>query len=326
MRQGILTKAKKHNVSIEAFRDLPLKLYQAPRIFKSTADNCIVVLIDAKNMQNQPIVLPIDTMANGYDGATPNKINEVTSFYGKDPKILELWTDKQMELYNAEDKKAIGCSPRPSLIPGERTAEAKNSIQMFGTIPNLEKNGVPNETVNLQMFDAIPNVEKNGSAKVDKDFDTTKSLNEKNSTIEQNTTFTPHIDINRTNADKPEQAAEDTKTIGCSPRPSPIPGEKTAEVKNSTNASQSGAIPDRADGVPNASAKVEKEIETTKFGNKNFSTPEQNTTSTGVKPVAAMGNNHAQQGYDDIMARMARVRAKNASPAVSPVKDTGKSM
>jgi hypothetical protein len=53
---------------------------------------------------------------------------------------------------------------------------------------------------------------------------------------------------------------------------------------------------------------------------------QEQATATGAKPVAAMGNNQAQQGYDDIMARMARVRAKNASPAVSPVKDRGKSM
>jgi hypothetical protein len=162
MRQGVLTKAKKHNVSNETFRDLPLKLYHAPRIFKSTADNHIVVLINAKDMQNQPIVLPINTLARGYDGATPNKINEVASFYGKSPQILEQWADKQMELYNVAGKKTIGCSPRPSLILGERTTEVKKNLQMFGAIPNLEKNGGSNDTAKVvNNFEKPKPMEKN---------------------------------------------------------------------------------------------------------------------------------------------------------------------
>ncbi len=100
MRQGILTKAKRHGVNISALKHLPLMIAQANRAFKSREVGSVVVVLNLYDDDNQPVVVPVQTNTKGFEGTTQGNVNEIASIYGKKESVLQLWQEAGLELYN----------------------------------------------------------------------------------------------------------------------------------------------------------------------------------------------------------------------------------
>jgi hypothetical protein len=119
MSQRIWNKALKgHSAAIDLkeLEDFPLKIAEAPLVFKSKKPGSIVVVINVTDSENQPVVVAINTSAKGINRES---INQVTSIHGRPLNQLELWKEQGLELHNSAQKETfILSSKRHGAIPG----------------------------------------------------------------------------------------------------------------------------------------------------------------------------------------------------------------
>jgi hypothetical protein len=146
MSQSIWNKALKgHSTTIDLkkLEDLPLKIAQAPLIFKSKKQGSIVAAINVTDSTGQPVVVAINTLSKSLDGK--NSINAITSIHGRPAEQLTLWSTQGLELHNSIQK------------------ETSILSKCYGVIPSLDQNRGFKETSNIhpEQLGAIPSVEMN---------------------------------------------------------------------------------------------------------------------------------------------------------------------
>lgn len=105
MQQNILTKAQKGHdttVTLTQLENLPLKLNHPPFIFQSKKVGSIVVILNEKDNENNPIVIPINKESVILNGRDELNVNLITSIYGRPQKHLDLWAENGLSLYSKE--------------------------------------------------------------------------------------------------------------------------------------------------------------------------------------------------------------------------------
>ncbi|GHT75131.1 hypothetical protein FACS189456_6940 [Bacteroidia bacterium] len=148
--------------------------------------NSIVVALNVTDDAKQPVVVAID-MASTSNGR--NVANMATSIHGRPMEHLLQWQEQGLVLHNGVQK--------------------ENSIflQMFDTIPNLEKNrDLEKKFTCSEQPGTIPSVETskefNNTAKVVQNFETTKSFAEKMSDLTKKNTEKFRKPMNNNNLDR----------------------------------------------------------------------------------------------------------------------------
>jgi hypothetical protein len=142
MSQRIWNKAiRGHSTTIDLkkLEDLPLKIAEAPLVFKSKKPGSIVVGINVTDSDNQPVVVAINTVAKSLDGK--NHINLITSIHGRPLNQLELWRSQGLELHNSAQKETFISSKCHGAIPGleqnKGLKDATNVLQKNGPAKSL---------------------------------------------------------------------------------------------------------------------------------------------------------------------------------------------
>jgi hypothetical protein len=105
MQQNILTKAQKGHdtaVTLKQLENLPLKLNQPPFIFQSKKSGSIVVVVNEKDNENNPVVIPINKESVIFNGRNKLNVNLITSIYGRPQKHLDLWAENGLTLYSKD--------------------------------------------------------------------------------------------------------------------------------------------------------------------------------------------------------------------------------
>jgi hypothetical protein len=80
MRQGIIKKAEKHNISIETIKRLPDFIRSSPFAFEGNRKNSVLIILDEQNLNEQVIAIPI--ILDKEKGQFV--INEIASIHGRE--------------------------------------------------------------------------------------------------------------------------------------------------------------------------------------------------------------------------------------------------